>query len=75
MSGDSKKDGGVMATNVNKDNVENKYLCGKCEKPVRDEDKAVGCEVCEVWFHTECEKIPDNVYNFMVQDKAGEQLS
>lgn len=49
--------------------------CGKCKREVKDTDNAVECEVCEVWFHIKCEDIPETVYNFMVKQEAGKQLS
>ncbi|KAK3883442.1 hypothetical protein Pcinc_012275 [Petrolisthes cinctipes] len=60
-------------SNVNKQgqdvNVDDQ--CGNCKSKVKDTDKTVACEICEVWFHTKCEEIPDEVYEFMVK---GNQL-
>ena len=30
--------------------------CGTCRKVVKTGEKALGCEYCNTWFHTECEK-------------------
>ncbi|KAG7174761.1 Hsp90 co-chaperone Cdc37-like, partial [Homarus americanus] len=46
-------------------------MCGECGVTVKDSDKAVSCDVCEVWFHIECEKLPEEVYNFMQDEEAG----
>ncbi|KAG7160040.1 putative PHD-finger-containing protein 2 [Homarus americanus] len=48
----------------------NTEMCGECGLTVKDSDKAVGCDVCEVWFHIECEKFPEEVYNFMQDEEA-----
>lgn len=49
---------------------------GKFEKTVQRKDKALECEICDAWFHTECESVsvPDQVCKFMVEEEAGEQL-
>ena len=38
------------------------YLCGTCQHPVEWEQKAVLCEVCDVWFHICCQEIPSTDY-------------
>ncbi|KAG7163512.1 putative PHD-finger-containing protein 1 [Homarus americanus] len=48
----------------------NTEMCGECGLTVKDSDKAVSCDVCEVWFHIECEKLPEEVYNFMQDEEA-----
>ena len=45
-----------------------------CESQVEDDDKVLKCETCLVWFHTECEKLPDSVYEFLIKEEAGKQL-
>lgn len=42
--------------------------CGGCKKAVGSE-KAVQCELCELWFHSRCENIADETYKLMNQDK------
>lgn len=39
-----------------------------------NKDMTLECEVCECWFHTNCEKISDQVYKFMAEEGAGDQL-
>ena len=39
--------------------------CGKCIKPVNDED-AVGCEGgCQIWFHKECTGITKGEFDIL----------
>ena len=73
MAGRQKQDRG----RVNKDDgcTEEETDCGKCEKEVKETDCALECEVCDVWFHIECEGIPKAVYKFILEKEAGEQLS
>lgn len=54
---------------------ENKSNCKRCQKDVLDDQKALGCEICEYWFHIECEGYPEAVYDFMVNQKQGQQLN
>lgn len=62
------------ATNVDPQD-DSRDKCGTCELVVGDEDKAMGCEICERWYHIQCEHLPESVYEFMVNDEAGEQLN
>ena len=43
------------------------YLCGTCRHPVEWEQKAVLCEVCDVWFHICCQEIPSTDYSKLDQ--------
>ena len=31
-----------------------KYPCGKCEKPVRSNQKGIQCDGCDLWWHQKC---------------------
>ena len=42
--------------------VEEKEECGKCEKKVENEEKAVLCDICKVWFHQTCGNIDEGLY-------------
>ena len=33
--------------------------CGMCEKPVRSNQRALLCDLCEIWFHLKC--LPDSI--------------
>ncbi len=39
-----------------------KYPCGICQKPVRKNQKGIQCDICNLWHHTKCIKMPDDVY-------------
>lgn len=43
--------------------------CGECKKTVGRNDKAVECELCEMWFHCRCENVAEDTYKLMNQDK------
>ncbi len=30
---------------------------------MNDQDKAVWCEICNLWFHTCCQSVPEDLYN------------
>ena len=49
--------------------------CGKCEMLVTNNHKAVACEACDLWFHIECEDIPETVYNYMKDVDTGSQIN
>lgn len=46
--------------------------CGKCNRIVREDAKAVCCEYCAFWFHVKCEGISDEVYKFL--NGGGDQV-
>lgn len=50
-------------------------VCGRCSKMVREKDMAILCDICETWYHAKCEKIPPDVYKFMVEEEAGSQFT
>lgn len=54
--------------------VRNDDMCGRCCKVVKTNERAVGCVICGVWFHVTCEGMPVEVYNFMGEVEAREQL-
>ena len=58
----------------NKKGAADYEVCGRCCKDVKTDEKAVGCEICGAWFHATCKGMPVEVYKFMVEDEAGEQL-
>ena len=51
------------------------YLCDICNKVVTGEDDAIACEICEEWFHIQCEELPKAVYDFMATEKGSKKLS
>ncbi|KAG7165863.1 putative PHD-finger-containing protein 5, partial [Homarus americanus] len=68
---ETKDSGDRRKASVNKHGgKKNAEMCGECGLTVKDSDKAVSCDVCEVWFHIECEKLPEEVYNFMQDEEA-----
>lgn len=44
--------------------------CGTCEIRVGEKDKAIMCEICELWFHCKCEKVPDDTYKVLRKDEG-----
>lgn len=43
--------------------------CGECKNVVGRNDKAIQCELCELWFHCRCENIAEDSYKLLSQDK------
>ena len=39
--------------------------CGDCEKTVQDMDSSLQYEVCDLWYHTKCQKVSDNMFEFL----------
>jgi len=47
----------------------NKVYCKKCDEEVLETDFAVGCEICDGWFHMECEEVSAEAYGFLKEYK------
>ena len=60
---DQKKD--HPATN---NEIKNEPECGDCKKNVADQEDSLQCEICELWFHTDCQNITKTTYNFLVKN-------
>ena len=41
----------------------NKNQCSICAKNVRNNLKAVQCDICDLWVHASCEQISNKRYN------------
>ena len=42
-----------------------KYQCGICYKSVRNDQKAVQCDSCDLWIHTVCNGTSDDEYELL----------
>ena len=42
-----------------------KSACGVCAKAVLEGELGIECELCEAWFHIECQKIPGILYEHL----------
>lgn len=42
--------------------------CENCKIIIDEDDEALQCELCEFWFHTECQNINKSTYNFLVKN-------
>lgn len=51
------------------------YNCGKCKIRVGDDEPGLCCDVCDLWYHIQCENLPKQIYDFMVKEEAGKQLN
>lgn len=44
----------------------------KCRKEVKETDKAMKCDGCEIWFHIKCIAMPSELYTAMIVMKEGQ---
>ena len=42
--------------------------CGKCKELVLQDDKGIGCEVCNHWFHIKCVNVTVTKYKFFMKE-------
>ena len=40
-------------------------ICVDCGKGVSEEQQGLLCDCCEYWHHSTCEKVSDEIYNFL----------
>jgi hypothetical protein len=43
--------------------------CGGCANVVTDEERAMFCEICELWYHIKCEKMSVPMYNMLKEEE------
>lgn len=58
-----------MATRKDATVIEGGEKCGECKKVVGKNERGVMCEQCELWFHCKCEKLMEDTYLLLNQDK------
>ena len=39
-----------------------KFPCGKCEKPVKSNQKGIMCDFCDRWYHPRCCSVSDTMF-------------
>lgn len=44
--------------------------CGECDGKVGERDKAIECEICELWYHCKCVGMADDTYKVLSADKG-----
>lgn len=49
--------------------VEKGERCGVCKKVVGKSERGIQCEICELWFHSKCEDIADDIYKLLNREK------
>lgn len=49
--------------------MEEQARCRECKKSLGKNSKGVQCEQCEMWFHCSCEKLHEDSYKLLGQDK------
>ena len=55
------------------ENEEGNWLCGKCSKAIKAEDKSIGCDgVCSRWFHDRCVLSEEEQLKFF-EDQSSDQ--
>ena len=46
------------------------YPCGTCQRPVRNRDKAIICDECNLWHHISCVGISPSTYHSLINQTA-----
>lgn len=44
--------------------------CGDCSKTIEKKDLGVECEICSYWFHSYCQSMSEEKFNFIANDNS-----
>jgi hypothetical protein len=61
---------------VSKDQVRDndKSVCHDCNLEVKNNDKAIECDICKGWYHKECQEVSDALYQVLINEEQ-QQIS
>lgn len=62
------------ATESGSATVNKKDKCICCQHVVTSSDKGIQCDLCDNWFHAECQEVKDSSYNALIDDQWDNQL-
>ena len=49
-----------------------KYPCLRCKKDIKQEQRSVQCQTCQLWVHVSCQEISDELFKILVEpDRYG----
>jgi hypothetical protein len=65
----SKASVAVKKRSGEKDKQEKAEICQNCQSKVKDDDDGIQCDICMVWFHSECEDVSQEMYKEMAANK------
>ena len=57
-----------MDTNAKKGKAP-KYPCLRCRKAVEKDQRSFQCQTCQLWVHTECENISDELFKILADSE------
>ena len=43
--------------------------CSVCSREVAEKGNSIACDICDLWFHSKCVKIPQDVFRFLSDKK------
>ena len=47
-----------------------RYPCGVCNKPVKRNQKGIQCDHCDLWYHTKCCSVGDEMYHILANSSC-----
>ena len=52
-------------------NIDN---CQQCTIKIKDDDKGLQCEFCHLWTCLDCTKVPEEIYNFLTDNRSSNSI-
>lgn len=43
--------------------------CGTCKRKVKGNDRALQCNLCDLWHHIGCERVNEDIYRFLIKNE------
>ena len=71
ISCDVETNPGPVQAHMYLENDSTVFPCGNCENPVTWKCKGVQCDMCQIWFHADCQNVSDSLYDRLGDSTVG----
>ena len=63
-----------LEVSKDQDRDNDKSVCHDCNLEVKNNDRGIECDICKGWYHKECQKVSDALYQVLISEEQ-QQIS